>query len=180
MIKSSNFARNARAAFSLVEVVVSLGIFVIAVVSVIGLLAPINQSISDVRDEDDAGRVAQIIQSELQKVPFASVQGFIDNASVKLYANRSGTIVALGTDTVKWDADQSGVVTADENAAKFFEVQLALNSTLSPGGTNAVTYDRGYLAFSILMRWPGYTAEGVPFSQPQQQSLRVIPAAITR
>jgi type II secretory pathway pseudopilin PulG len=179
MTSSSIIAKATRSAFSLVEVVVSLGIFVIAVVAVIGLLAPINQSISDVRDEDDAGRVAQIIQSELQKVPFAAVQGFIDNNVVKLYANRSGTIVALDTDTAKWDSDQSGVVTADEDAAKFFEVSLAQNAILSPDGKTA-SYDGGYLAFSILMRWPGYTGEGMKFNQPLQQSLRVIPAAITR
>jgi uncharacterized protein (TIGR02598 family) len=162
--------------FSLVEVVVSLGIFVIAVVAVIGLLAPINQSISDVRDEDDAGRVAQIIQSELQKVPFASVQSFIANNTV-LYANRAGTVVAPGNDTAKWDADQNSTVTPDEDAAKFFEIRLALNTDLHSSGANAA---EGFLAFSILMRWPGYTGEGVPFSQPQQQSLRVIPASITR
>ena len=179
MVYKVQYTPTRNAGFSLVEVVVSLGIFVIAVVAVIGLLAPINQSISDVRDEDDAGRVAQIIQSELQKVPFASVQGFIANNTV-LYANRAGTIVAVGTDPVKWDTDGINGVTADEHAAKFFEVRLALNENLSLGGTNAATYNGGYLAFSILMRWPGYTGEGVPFSQPQQQSLRVIPAAITR
>jgi uncharacterized protein (TIGR02598 family) len=179
MAHKAQYTPTLTAGFSLVEVVVSLGIFVIAVVAVIGLLAPINQSISDVRDEDDAGRVAQIIQSELQKVPFASVQGFIDNPALKLYANRSGTIVALDTDTAKWDTDQSGVVTADENAAKFFEVSLSENAILSPGG-KAAGYDGGFLAFSILIRWPGYTGEGLKFNQPQQQSLRVIPAAITR
>lgn len=164
-------------AFSLVEVVVALGIFAIAVISVIGLLVPINQSIADVQDSDDASRVSQAIQAELQKALFTDVQGFISGNTI-LYASRTGDIVATDTDA-KWDVDGAGGVTLEEHALKFFEIELEPNEILSPGGTTAA-YNGGYLAFTIQMRWPGYSANGVKFNQREEQSLLVIPAAIVR
>lgn len=165
-------------AFSLVEVVVAVGVFAIAVVAVIGMLVPINQSIANVQDGDDAARVAQVIQLELQKAPFASVQGFIRNGTV-LYSNKSGRIVAPDADS-RWDVDGVGGVTLDEQAAKFFQITLELNSVLSPNGDDVALYTGGYLAFTIIMRWPGYTGDGKQFGQADQQSILVIPAAITR
>ncbi len=167
-----------KCAFSLVEVVVAVGVFAIAVVAVIGMLVPINQSIANVQDGDDAARVAQVIQSELQKASFANVQGFINNATV-LYANKSGRIVAPDADP-RWDVDGVGGVTLDEQAEKFFQITLDLNSVLSPNGNDVAAYTGGYLAFTIVMRWPGYTGDGKQFSQADQQSILVIPAAVTR
>lgn len=166
-----------KCAFSLVEVVVAVGVFAIAVVAVIGMLVPINQSIANVQDGDDAARVAQVIQSELQKASFTNVQGFIRNATV-LYANKSGRIVAPDADP-RWDVDGVGGVTLDEQSAKFFQITLELNSALSLNGDLAA-YTGGYLAFTIVMRWPGYTGDGKQFSQADQQSILVIPAAVTR
>jgi uncharacterized protein (TIGR02598 family) len=167
-----------KSAFSLVEVVVAVGVFAIAVVAVIGMLVPINESIADVQDGDDATRVAQVIQAELQKAPFSSVQGFIRNGTV-LYANKSGRIVAPDADS-KWDVDGVGGVSLDEQSAKFFQISLELNSVLSPNGDDVASYVGGYLAFTIIMRWPGYTGDGKPFGQADQQSMLIIPAAITR
>lgn len=177
-MKKQRVSVSIKKAFSLVEVVVALGIFAIAVIAVIGLLGPINQSIAEVQNGDDASRVAQSVQTELQRASFGTVQGFI-SANKLLYANRSGSIVALDTDTAKWDTDGDGSVSAEENAAKFFEIRLKLDSTLSPNGDQA-SYSEGYLAFFISMRWPGYTGDGAPFTNAQQQSIMVIPAALTR
>jgi type II secretory pathway pseudopilin PulG len=165
-------------AFSLVEVVVAVGVFAIAVVAVIGMLVPINQSIANVQDGDDASRVAQVIQSELQKASFSSVQGFIKNGTV-LYANKAGSIVAPDADP-KWDADGVGGVTLYEQSAKFFQIKLELNADLSPNGDDTALYAGGFLAFTIVMRWPGYTGDGRLFAQADQQSILIIPAAVTR
>jgi uncharacterized protein (TIGR02598 family) len=167
-----------KTAFSLVEVVVAVGVFAIAVVAVIGMLVPINQGIANVQDGDDASRVAHVIQSELQKTPFASVQDFIDKGTI-LYANKTGSIVAPDTD-LKWDVNGVGGITLDEQSAKFFQIKLELNAVLSPNGNNPALYTGGFLAFTIVMRWPGYTGDGKIFGQTDQQSILVIPAAVTR
>jgi len=59
---------NARPGFSLVEVVVAVGIFALAIVGVIGLIAPTNKAISEVHDTDDASRVVTAVQQGLQQM----------------------------------------------------------------------------------------------------------------
>jgi len=57
-----------RHGFSLVEVVVAVGIFSLAIVGVIGLLGPTSKSIAEVSDSDAATRVVTAIQTELQRI----------------------------------------------------------------------------------------------------------------
>ncbi len=54
--------------FSLIEVVVAVGIFAIAIVGVIGLLAPTAKSIGDVTDTAAATRLADGVASELARL----------------------------------------------------------------------------------------------------------------
>ena len=60
------FPKTSRSAFSLVEVVVAVGIFALAIVGVIGLLSPTTKAVSEVSDNDAATRVVGIVQTELQ------------------------------------------------------------------------------------------------------------------
>jgi type II secretory pathway pseudopilin PulG len=175
---NQGFKAKGKKAFSLVEVVVAVGIFAIAVISVIGLLAPINQSVADVKDGDDATRVASMIQSELQRFGMTAVNGFIGGPS--LYANRSGSKIGL-TGSAIWDTDvpdlngNSAVDVFEKDAQKFFEIKLTANPTLP---FTAAT--DGFLAVNIEIRWPGYTGDGKKFATPEQQSILIVPAAITR
>lgn len=167
-----------RSAFSLVEVVVAVGIFALAIVAVIGLLAPLGTSVTDVRDGDDASRVAATIQAGLQDevnrlkqqdpaqywTRFASYL----NGTTTLYASRDGAIVGTpesmitvdGDEFNIWDTDRSGgALSVDEEMAKFFEISLTRNIDLSPPGP-ANDAAAGYLAFNITLRWPGYVRTG--------------------
>lgn len=175
---NQGFKAKEKKAFSLVEVVVAVGIFAIAVISVIGLLAPINQSVADVKDGDDATRVASMIQSELQRFGMTAVNGFIGGPS--LYANRSGSKIGL-TGSTKWDTDvpdlngDGAVDGFEKDAQKFFEIKLTANPTLP-----FTLATDGFLAVNIEIRWPGYTGDGKIFASPEQQSILIVPAAITR
>lgn len=184
-----------KAAFSLVEVVVAVGIFAIAVISVIGLLSPINKSIADVRETDEASRVITVIQAELQRAlaTASSAQAkdykiITDFFGKTLYASRSGHKIGedsgsvWGGDDVE-DADGNGSIsTQEQNAQKFFEFKLIRNDTLSPSANDDKA---GYLAFTIELRWPGYSSDGrMKLSDDanahDQQSVLIVPAAITR
>lgn len=57
-----------RRAFSLIEVVIAVGIFAVSIVAVIGLLAPAHKSVSEVKDADDTTRVVNAVQAELQRL----------------------------------------------------------------------------------------------------------------
>jgi prepilin-type N-terminal cleavage/methylation domain-containing protein len=177
-IRKSDLAPGARKGFSLVEVVVAVGIFAIAVISVIGLMVPINQSVANVKDGDDASRVASIIQNELQRLGIGAVNGFIGGAS--LYADRTGSKIGLLASTV-WDTDVpdlNGNTLPDgfeKDAQKFFEIKVKASPSLP-----FTAASDGYLAINIEIRWPGYTADGNEFKTKEEQSILIVPAAITR
>lgn len=145
-----------RKGFSLVEVVVAVGIFALAIVGVIGLLSPTTKAVGDVSDSDAATRVVSIVQSELQALASTSagwnsfttgsnailrlsseVAAYDNNppsdySSVPyvLFASKDGGIVGAYSST-KWD----GGTTLEKDGRKFFEIILIRN--WSPGDSTA-------------------------------------------
>jgi type II secretory pathway pseudopilin PulG len=81
------FSLNSRRAFSLVEVVVAVGIFALAIVGVIGLLSPTTKAVSDVSDNDAATRVVAAVQQGIQQIARA---GFFVS---------SGSTIGVGSST---------------------------------------------------------------------------------
>lgn len=170
---------DSRRAFSLVEVVVAVGIFAIAIVSIIGLMIPINRSVAEIGEGDDAARVAGVVIEELQKFGYASVRGFINSpppADNRLHSTRDGKRVGQSDTSLVWDAD--GTLTdEEEKAQQFFEINLTRNTDLSPAATDA---DSAYLAYFLELRWPAHTGQGVPIGDRSQQSVLIIPAVVNR
>lgn len=158
--------------FSLVEVVVAVGIFALAIVGVLGLLAPTSKNISDVSDSDAASRVITAIQSGLQTAGYTSVNASLI-ANKQFYATKDGSKVAA--------SDAVGVWTTGQNQEKFFEFKLVRNDTLSPVANDATA---GFLAFTIVLKWPSFvpTPDGLTGTavDDAQKSVVVVPAAITR
>ena len=182
MILGNHQRQNSEAAaFSLVEVVVAVGIFAIAVISVIGLLGPINQSVANVKDGDDASRVVSIIQAELQRLGVTAVNGYVGGAA--LYASRNGDKIGADVATAPWNVDvpdlngNAAVDAFEINAQKFFQVKLTANPDLP---FTAAT--DGFLALNIELRWPAFTGDGQQLSGDalEQQNILIVPAAITR
>lgn len=168
-----------RRAFSLVEVVVAVGIFAIAIVSIIGLMVPINRSVAEIGEGDDAARVAGAIIEELQKAGYASVQGFINTpptAGNLLHSSRDGKRVGLSDTASIWDPD-STLTDPEEKAQQFFEVNLTRNSVLSPAAEDA---NSAYIAYFLELRWPAHTGLGVPIGDRNQQSTLLVPAVVNR
>lgn len=177
----SKYRNRLAKAFSLVEVVVAVGIFAIAIVAVIGLLSPITRAVAEVGENEDAGRVVTNIQSQLQRFPFAEVVTLLNTPpatdTARIFASRDGAKLGRGGATALWS--DNGVLTnaSEIDAQKFFEIQLTRNEDLSPAANDGTA---GFLAFTITLRWPAYTGNGVRFNDVSGQSTLLIPAAITR
>lgn len=183
------FSKKKIHAFSLVEVVVAVGIFAIAVVSILGLLVPISQSTADIRDTDDATRVATVIQAELQQLGFSAVQSNlwvgvpndqtfdptdVSSSPKALLASRSGDRIGVYDSNV-WKLTSTGSETSsDANAQKFFEIVLLENTLITPSS------DPGFLAFTMRLRWPAFLPDGAQNNQHNQKSVLLVPIAITR
>ena len=169
-------AFRAKNAFSLVEVVVAVGIFALAIVGVIGLLSPTNKAVADVADSDAASRAISAIQSGLQQSGFTLVKSKLTTGAATpqyvFYASKSGDKVGLAY-------GQTGSPFASL-AEQFFEFALIRNETLSPSSPATADDSAGFLAFTISLRWPAYLADGRPFAATEQKSVMIVPAAITR
>jgi type II secretory pathway pseudopilin PulG len=186
---SFSLVRRVRRAFSLVEVVVAVGIFAIAIVSIIGLMVPIQTSVAEVSNTEDAGRLATVMQERLQAevlrlqkanagTYWADFAGYLTGGTA-LYASRDASKLGRYSDA-SWGAS---------NLEKFYKIELTRNQILSPSGT-ANDDAAGFLAFTIKLTWPAYlsdTSSSLAETNPQtrpaspaQQSILLLPAAVTR
>ena len=150
------------AAFSLIEVVVALGIFAIAIVGVLGLLSPTTDLVSDTIDSGIASRLADTVNAEVERAGYDTVRGLLllgseldDDGRIvanRLLANRAGDVIASQSQLT---GNQSLLLQAD----RFFEVVLVRNEGLSP---NTADNDNsaGFLAFSVRVTWPAQVSDG--------------------
>lgn len=166
--RGSNNPSGGEAGFSLVEVVVAIGICAVTVTSVLALIGPVTGTIAAVRDMHDAARVISAVQTALQETPFSTVSSYLENGDT-LYASRGGERVGTYQSPV-WNDLGAGQPARD--GAKFFEIALLSNNTLSPAP--------GALVFTLRLRWPAYAADGQRVTDGAPGNILFVSAAIAR
>lgn len=174
-------------AFSLLEVVVAIGIFAVGMLAVVGLFSPVAKSVVTSADAEAAARVADALRVKLQALPPADViarlkrsngtrheltdadqrNDYDPKADVQvLFANRDGSKIGAYNDLI-WG---NRTVTFNPDREKFYEIALIRNETLTPltppaeeGATEAPPNpdDTAYLiAYTARLRWPAFLPEG--------------------
>lgn len=165
--------------FSLVEVVVAVGLCALAIVTVLGLLSPAGQGVREVGELDDASRVVEAIQAELQRVPFATLATLLDAESTgdfRYFASRDGRQVGSGHDANVWAPPASNLTAAEIAGRKFFLLHFERNVGLSPGNDAQA----GYLAFNLHLSWPAHLPDGTEMLNARDRSILIVPMAVTR
>ncbi len=193
-------------AFSLIEVVVAVGVFAIASVSVVGILASVGRSVAEVEDADKAARLIGVIQARLQATPFSTISDNLLDASAVtvdfpvynrnvnanpivaasqrvLFASEDGAIVAPYASTAVWRQNSPPVSPqADKRARdglKYFELTLIRNETLNDSDSPDDA-NAAFLAFNIRVRWPAFLPNGQAVTDNTQKEVLIVPAVITR
>ncbi len=170
-------------AFSLVEVVVAVGIFAFAVIAIIGLLLPNTKAVDEQIESDVARRLSENIQSELTR--FARARLATSNApglrdferlffnpagtpprSVFMVATRDGSRVLLtGEDPYEaWNDTYKNPYRPDDatnyNMVPLAEVRTAENNLIThttPGNPPGIAFrDRYFLIEVFLLKSPAY------------------------
>jgi uncharacterized protein (TIGR02598 family) len=175
--------------FSLVEVVVAVGIFAGGAVALIGLFASVARSLRTGADVAAAVDVADAIGAWLRMQPMAAVaarlksseefqrdaSGADDHPAADpkvIYASAAGDKIGPGDDPV-WKGGDGD---------KYFEIVLIRNEDLSPAAGDRSS---PWLAFALSIRWPAFLprtrgnplsadsgpAVAVPVDHAHQQSL---------
>jgi type II secretory pathway pseudopilin PulG len=172
-------SNNPRNAFSLVEVVVAIGVFALAIVAVFGLLTPITRDSALVIDTSTAVRLAEGVNRELERVGGATVAG-LGNNSLFLVATQDGSRVLRtqqtstgGTQGAAQDAENSLNATpiagiAERDRFYIIEVKLLTND---PGDANDNIYynsadSPGSVPVEVRVGWPFYNPATPPPSSP--------------
>lgn len=178
------FSRRFRAAFSLLEVVVAVGIFAAGMLGVVALFTPVARSVADNADAEAAARVADALRLRLQELPFAEVAALLKSSNGArhaltdadartdynpaadpqiLFASRDGTRIVRHPD---WKEPASNNL---PNRDRFFEIALIRNEMLSPltpaapegEGSPANPDETAFLlAYTARVRWPAYIRDG--------------------
>jgi uncharacterized protein (TIGR02598 family) len=174
-------------AFSLIEVVVAVGIFAVGMVAIVGLFTPVARWVSSSSDADAATRVADALRTKLQAMPFGEVIALLKNTTGSghevsaadargdynpaadpqiVFASRDGSKVGVYADSV-WNDPATEQNTDRE---KFFEIALIRNDALSPRpiatepveGETPVDPDATafVLAYIARVRWPAFVNVG--------------------
>jgi len=155
-----------RSGFSLIEVVVAVGIFAVAISIVIGLLVPTINSVNDTIDTNTANRVSSAINAKVQALGYANVQALLYDSTKNpntditttdpnlLFASKTGEQVGTATDPV-WGG-------TNNNANRFYEVMLlhTPNAVLSPKDTNPGSSTFSFVMFTVRVTWPAYVPDG--------------------
>ena len=168
-----------KSGFSLVEVVVSVGIFAVAIVGIIGLFAPITKNVAAVGDSDGSTRAVAAIQSYLKGI--ASNPALADPTKSGFSKTLPDAFSAGYVFYVNKGGDKVGTATEFPTLSdRFFEFSLTRNTDLSPDSASAPDSSAGFLAFTINLRWPAYLPNGVQVTDNSQKSSLIVPAAVTR
>ena len=182
----SAFRPNVRRAFSLIEVVVAIGVFAVGMVAVVALFAPVARSVAGSSDAEAAATVAERLRDELTRRAtvagsFAPVVALFKNTTANgshevttadnaasaatdprrdarlLFASRDGAKIGTYTDTV-WATAGSNQI---NDAEKYFEITLIRLDALSPN-TSAADATSSTLAYTARIRWPAFVPDNAP------------------
>jgi hypothetical protein len=165
-------ALRAAEAFSLVEVVVAVGIFAAGIVTVLALFVPVVQSVGASREAEAAAGAAGVLASRLRTLPVSTVAGYLkapaqfqldaDRADYDpaldgsmFYGSLAGDKVGRGDDLV-WNG---------QDREKYFELTLIRNDELSPAGNDAAA---PWIAFNVRVRWPAFLPRADGGATPQR------------
>ncbi len=167
-------ARSRRRGFNLVEVVVALGIFAVAILAVVGLMSPVSRMMAETLDDNTASRLTSAINLKLNNLGFQAIVigspitngkillnappiNFGSDALVTLFSNKAGDKIALGNDPI-WN---------NSNSEKYYEILLILNTTIVPrlGQLQQIITNTNSDALAaapciVRITWPAYLPDG--------------------
>lgn len=169
-----------RDGFSLVEVILAVGIFAFSILAIVAMLGATSQSASEVLDTATASRIADGVRSELDGVPVASLVGLTSSYTnpLKLFATRNGERVRLENDVN--NGPETGDPPGIAATAQYYRIEVVQLE-------HSLAYDNGSATMPVSVRviWPHHLPRGpndpIPVVvTPERQSMAIFNTAILR
>lgn len=177
--------------FSLIEIILAIGVFAMTIVAVLGMLGSSSQATSEVINTVSASQIADAVRTELENVDYETdlVNGTSGTSVLELYGRKNGDGVVLkryaGNDPET--GNPPGIAERD----RFFLIQVERlgktgDSLVYRGddvGTPAT--DAAQMALSVRVYWPYQVPTGVgpndaAVVDPTRRSLATFNVSIPR
>ena len=167
--------------FSLVEVILAIGVFALTIVAVIGLLGPIAQQVRDLQDTKVANSLPGPIREELNRIGF---EYFVTVASDGTSLKNVFPTVLFGTmdgsRVIGYTALDGTVITRDGNAPpgipgdeRYFLIEVT-------AATGNLKYNDGdaHVAFQVDISWPYRLPDGSEVEAEDRRSFEYFTAIV--
>jgi hypothetical protein len=194
MIRSIHRNRIDTAGFSLIEVLIAIGIFAFSIVAVVAMLGATSVATSEAIESSTAARIADGVRAELNQYNPGQLDGLTNNPNdpLILYATRDGERVrlgrAVGGGQIPANASldpAGGNLPGIAQRDRFFEIEVVqLDDNLR--------YDtsKSFIGLSVKVKWPHQLPQGPasnttnvngdPFMEvaPERQSMSIFNTSI--
>lgn len=161
-----------RGGFSLVELIMAVGIAAVAVIGVVGLYRPVVRTVSGLDEETRVQRILERVESVWRERGLAEVLT-ATSASDPFFADRDGSRLGSDGDAVWLDA---GATEVERDIAKVFEFTLHRHPELSP----VTEVSPGSVVIVVQLRWPAHRLDGTRVTDPSLQEIRWAVFAVGR
>lgn len=162
---SLSFSRprnNAPSAFSLVEVVLAIGVFAITIVTVLGLLTPLAREVREIRDRQAASKTTGAIDQELNRLgyeAFVDVNTFtLEREVVDMVVRYDGSLATINPDTPGLEgADSDEAFRANRREIPAQNQYFLARAETFPDGSLAFREapdPDAHVAFRVTVVWP--------------------------
>lgn len=159
---------NRRSAFTLVEVLLSLGIMSVALLIVLGILTPFLEQTGEVVENTSINRITDRISSEIEQLSYPDLLALL-NLDTSLYASRKGDRLVLHNDP---ELDNRL-----PEAERHYSITLTRNTGISPFSRDATA---GYIAFQIRIERLIHAPDGSLLENQLDQTLAIFNTAVLR
>ena len=155
-------------AFSLIEVILALGILSVALLIVFGILTPFMDRTGQVVEDSQVNRIIDRISAEIEQLSFQELINVL-NQETELFASRQGDGIFLATDP---DLD-----THLPEAERHFSITLTRNVDLSPVSRDS---SAGYLCFQIKVERLLHASDGAILQNQLDGTQAIFNTAVLR
>ena len=155
-------------AFSLIEVLLSLGIMSVALLIVFAILTPFLSQTGEVVETSTVNRITDRITAEVEQLSFEELVTLL-NLDTGLFASRAGDRLVL------YDDPELDTLLPEEE--RYFAISLSRMQVISPASKDA---EAGFLAFQIKIERLIHAPDGSLLASPLDQTLAVFNTAVLR
>lgn len=154
--------------FSLVEVILSLGILSIALLIVFGILTPLLTQTGEISESSTVNQIADRIKAEVEQLNFKQLKSILDK-KIGLLASRDGAqLLAINDPNLDKRLPET---------ERYFRIKLNRNSDLSPEDKDSSS---GFLAIQIKIERIVRAPDGTELPNDLDNTVAIFNTAILK